>query len=758
MPKDVTAETKIAALAGHPVEIGNSSFVANAQFARDGMDLTLTAPDGHAVRIEGYFAQTTPPDITTPDGAHFSPQMISAFLPPQHPGEFAAAANAPANDATPAGKITEVVGHATIIHAGGGQEAVKLGALVHQGDIIQTDAKGAVNILFADNTTFAISENARLAVDQFSYNASEHKGSSFFSMLQGVFVYTSGLIGKEDPGSVGINTPVGSIGIRGTVVAGEIHGAGHDSHITILDGAIVVSNAGGTLEMHSSFDTATLSGYNTAPADHGQMDATSFATNYSALKGVSAATFNSISNGTFHAAPDAHAPTPGPAHDAPVQMPDAGPLTHTTGLATATPAVNFGDGVHAFDGSTTVTATTAPLSTAASTGGDHVISAAQSGISGNNGTAPHNSSGPGGGTVGPTPDISFTFGTHYTNGTGTTSDDGINVTWTPGEVVGTINLANFSTTPIISISGFAGNNDYHGTSLNYDTVSSPQFDTVAENSQTILHYDPATGNIALMDPFAASNLNSDFTFTITATDPGTSTVLATETVTFHINEFYPTGTPDVSVGDITGQTSVVPGGAAANDTINSNSTLGNNEVLFGRDGSDTLIAEAGRPDVLFGGAGDDLLIVPDMSFYYVDGGTNVTATGDTLQIGSTAMATQTFNFEADDNVKNIEHISIVQSNVGSVGQTVTLTLQDVFEMTDANHTLQISNNGAGYGSTVVIDNAFSSQDFNAGVVSNAIPGDQTTTYTGTYNGATVTLVVHQGNASANDGITTHVTA
>ncbi|MDE1153827.1 MAG: FecR domain-containing protein [Micavibrio sp.] len=758
MPKDVSAETKVAALAGHPVEIGNSNFVANAQFARDGMDLTLTAPDGHSVRVEGYFAQTTPPDITTPDGAHFSPQMISAFLPPQHPNEFAAAGNALANDATPAGKITEVVGHATIIHSGGGQEAVKLGALVHQGDIIQTDAKGAVNILFADNTTFAISENARLSVDQFAYNAGEHKGSSFFSMLQGVFVYTSGLIGKEDPGSVGINTPVGSIGIRGTVVAGEIHGAGHDSHITILDGAIVVTNGGGTLEMHSSFDTATLSGYNTAPSDNGAMDATSFATNYSALKGVAPATFNSIIDGTFHAAPADHAP----AHNAPVQMPDAGTLDHATGLANAAPAVNFGSTAEGFEGSTQVASTTValPASTTA-TGGDHTLlaSAPNTGTT-TTGAPPASGTGTGGGGGGgnvSTPHIDFAFSSDYTHSTVTTADDGVNVTWSQGETIGTINLTNFTATPNISISGFAGNGDFHGTSLVYDTVSTPMFDTVAAGSQSLLHYDSATGVISLVNPFGASSLNSDFVFTITATDPITGSVLATENVTIHINDIYPSGTPDVSIGDYNGQTDIYST-QTSNDTLNSTNTLGNNEALFGRDGNDTLIAEPGRQDVLFGGNGDDILVVPDMSFYYVDGGANATATGDTLQVGSTLTATQTFNFETDDNVKNIEQISIVHSSTTNVGQTITLTLQDVFEMTDSNHTLQISNSTTGYGSTVVIDNAFSSQDFGTGVVDTSVPGDQTTTYTGTYNGTAVTLVVHQGNAAANDGITTHVTA
>ena len=116
----------------------------------------------------------------------------------------------------PAGTLTQVVGVATIVHADGSTTPAVPGAPVLMGDIIETSATGAVNILFADNTTFAVSESARMSIDQFVYNAQTHSGHSFFSILQGVFVYISGLIGKNNPGTEQIETPVASLGIRGT--------------------------------------------------------------------------------------------------------------------------------------------------------------------------------------------------------------------------------------------------------------------------------------------------------------------------------------------------------------------------------------------------------------------------------------------------------------------------------------------------------------------------------------------------------------
>lgn len=317
MPKDILSDVTLTASHGKPVELPQGTSIADVEFAREGQDLTLQLPDGNNITISGYFNHM--PDILAGGGARLSPEIVQAFLPPSHPGEYAQAGEAAASDAGAAvGKITEVVGEAFIVR-GGEKIVAKVGAEVHQGDVIQTGDKGAVNILFADNTTFAISQNARLSVDQFSYDADSHEGSSFFSMLQGMFVYTSGLIGKEDPASVNINTPVGSIGIRGTVVTGNIMPAGQESTITVVDGAIVITNAGGTLALGDAFDTATLTGYDTTPKDSGTMTSAAFTSTYSALSPVASDIFTGVSNGTYKA-PGSN---DGTAPDAPVPAPDA---------------------------------------------------------------------------------------------------------------------------------------------------------------------------------------------------------------------------------------------------------------------------------------------------------------------------------------------------------------------------------------------------------------------------------------------------
>ena len=299
---------RIEAVAGKPVELPSGDFVANAEMTRSGTDLHLTTPDGHTVIVEGYFAQQNPPDLVTHDGARLTSSMVDAFVPPEHVGQYAASGQS-ANDSSPAGRITQEVGDAFIIHADGTKVAATVGSPIYQGDVIETSKTGAVNIQFADNTTFAISENARMSVDQFVYHSADHSGSTFFSMLQGMFVYTSGLIGKTDPGSVSIETPVGSIGIRGTVVAGHILPAGQQSQITIVDGAVTVTNGSGTQDLNTSFATVSMSSYQAAPASV-PMDAHTFNNSYHAISSVASDSLGHFTGMTAPAPAGEHAPAP----------------------------------------------------------------------------------------------------------------------------------------------------------------------------------------------------------------------------------------------------------------------------------------------------------------------------------------------------------------------------------------------------------------------------------------------------------------
>jgi YVTN family beta-propeller protein len=106
------------------------------------------------------------------------------------------------------GVVTESVGHAPAV-----------GTVVNLGQRISTGSGGRVVIVFPDNTTLTMGENTTIVCDKYVYDPSGNGGSgsdnSTWSLLQGLFVYVSGLIGKKDSDQINIEWPVGEIGIRG---------------------------------------------------------------------------------------------------------------------------------------------------------------------------------------------------------------------------------------------------------------------------------------------------------------------------------------------------------------------------------------------------------------------------------------------------------------------------------------------------------------------------------------------------------------
>jgi hypothetical protein len=108
------------------------------------------------------------------------------------------------------GVVTESVGQAPAV-----------GTVVSFGQRISTGSGGRVVIGFPDNTELTMSENTTITCDEYVYDPSGNGGkgsdNSTWSLLQGLFVYVSGLIGKHDSDQINIERPVGEIGIRGCV-------------------------------------------------------------------------------------------------------------------------------------------------------------------------------------------------------------------------------------------------------------------------------------------------------------------------------------------------------------------------------------------------------------------------------------------------------------------------------------------------------------------------------------------------------------
>ena len=100
--------------------------------------------------------------------------------------------------------------------------AAQLKQRVSLGDDIQTASASVLQILLLDKTTFTVGSNARVRIDRFVYDPVKGASAVGASVAKGAFRFMSGKPTRGMPGQSTVNTPVGSIGIRGTIFEGVV--------------------------------------------------------------------------------------------------------------------------------------------------------------------------------------------------------------------------------------------------------------------------------------------------------------------------------------------------------------------------------------------------------------------------------------------------------------------------------------------------------------------------------------------------------
>ena len=146
-------------------------------------------------------------------------------------------------DAKPIGKVLTATGIARVEHTAAvivqaklptsGVEQAKVGDLVYRGDVIQTGVDGALGVVFADGTSFNVSRNARMEVNEFIYDPKGNSNSTLLSLTKGTFTFIAGNVAHT--GSMKVDTPVGTMGIRGTAPRVEILDNGEVRFSTLVE-------------------------------------------------------------------------------------------------------------------------------------------------------------------------------------------------------------------------------------------------------------------------------------------------------------------------------------------------------------------------------------------------------------------------------------------------------------------------------------------------------------------------------------------
>ena len=93
---------------------------------------------------------------------------------------------------------------------------VTTGDKIFEGDTLRTGTDGSLGTILKDDTFISLGPNSELVISEFLFVPAEGKFSIITRMLKGTAAYLSGVIAKISPQSVRFETPVASVGIRGT--------------------------------------------------------------------------------------------------------------------------------------------------------------------------------------------------------------------------------------------------------------------------------------------------------------------------------------------------------------------------------------------------------------------------------------------------------------------------------------------------------------------------------------------------------------
>jgi uncharacterized membrane protein YgcG len=134
---------------------------------------------------------------------------------------FAARAQNPADqpaagqDAGDVGQVATLKGTASVTRGSPATTvALRLKDPIFKHDVLATDVNSTLGITFDDQTTFSLSANTRIVVDEFIYQEGGSGSAATFNVAVGTAAFVASLVAKT--GDMRINTSSTTLGIRGT--------------------------------------------------------------------------------------------------------------------------------------------------------------------------------------------------------------------------------------------------------------------------------------------------------------------------------------------------------------------------------------------------------------------------------------------------------------------------------------------------------------------------------------------------------------
>ncbi|WP_245286611.1 FecR domain-containing protein [Bradyrhizobium sp. ARR65] len=178
-------------------------------------------------------AMPAPSDETasiTPDAA---PDLVRLAQAQPAPSTPASSSSTPASAATaeePIGNVVTLTGTVTVIR-NKNSLPLHLRDDIFLNDTVQTSSSSSLGITFNDATTFNLSANAKITIDNYVYEDGGKSNAGIFDIGKGTVAFVAAAVAKT--GDMKITTPTSTLGIRGTTGLVEVPEGGGANNVNI---------------------------------------------------------------------------------------------------------------------------------------------------------------------------------------------------------------------------------------------------------------------------------------------------------------------------------------------------------------------------------------------------------------------------------------------------------------------------------------------------------------------------------------------
>lgn len=173
-------------------------------------------------------------------GMFLSPAVLTLLL-------MFAAVPIQAMAAAKAGKVIMAKGSVEAI-AGDSRRQLKRRSAVHTSEVVTTAKDSRAQIRFVDGALLTLEQESELAIEEYSYQSESGKPDQvLMRLVKGGLRTVTGAIGKSNQQAYQLNTPLATIGIRGTMFRVDLDQAAGVLEVSVDQGTVEVLNEFGSL-------------------------------------------------------------------------------------------------------------------------------------------------------------------------------------------------------------------------------------------------------------------------------------------------------------------------------------------------------------------------------------------------------------------------------------------------------------------------------------------------------------------------------